>query len=87
MMVLLARSAYKRPGACMCPASMFKKLHKKIAESHKREYCLRLIIDYVCRPYLPPNPNPLPLDLEPENIERVVLVVERESWSIIRPSS
>ena len=63
----------------MCSASMLKKLHKKVAESHKRQCCLRLIIDYVCRPYLPPNPNPLPLDLEPEKIEREVLVVERES--------
>ena len=86
-MFLLARSAYKRLGACMCSVSMLKKLHKKIAESHNGEYCLSLIIDYVCRPYLPPNPKPLPLDLEPENIERVVLVVERESWSIMRPES
>lgn len=78
-MFLLARSAYKRLGACMCSVSMLKKLQNQMTESHKRKYYLRLIIDYVCRPYLPPNPSPLPLNLEPENIERVVLVVERES--------
>lgn len=85
-MFLFARSAYKRLGAWMNSASMFKS-YKKVAESHKRQYYLHLIIDYVCRPYLPPNPNPLPFDLEPENIEREILVVERESWSIIRPIS
>jgi len=69
------------------PGDDVEKLQNQIAESHKGDITCVLIIDYVCRPYLPPNPNPLPFDLEPENIERVVLVVERESWSIMRPSS
>ena len=78
-MFLLARSAYKKAGCLRTPSIYAQKLQNQIAKSHNGEYCLRLIIDYVCRPYLPPKPNPLPLDLEPENIERVVLVVERES--------